>query len=290
MLAEDTRLSYSSASLLRGCETRYYHYKVAKTKRDPDSPEDTDAFIIGKSFHHILEMSKHEKPEKIGHLLEECVKKFKLPEEDTGLVHAMVLKYLRLHKKTNLVAVACEWEIKHPIVTGFIDVIFKEKDSDKWWIADLKTSKTFYATIVSRLPKDRQLNLYAAFYREIAKDLKLDPDAFQGCRYRVTTKSEAKQKKLESYNDYVLRITESNVKSYDVIVPIAKMAPKEVLKEHLRLHQISMLMRTGDYVPTQNFGNCETYFKPCEYWSKCHGECFSKLKEDLTVLIEGVEK
>ena len=95
----------------------------------------------------------------------------------------MVLKYLRLHNKSNLEAVVCEHEIIDDQVVGFIDVVFKEKDSDKWWICDLKTSSRLSSTLISRLPQDRQLNLYAYFADQIADTYGLKLDQYQGCRY-----------------------------------------------------------------------------------------------------------
>lgn len=284
-LLEDTRLSYSSATLLKGCERKYWHYKVNKTPIDSDADKDTTSFIIGKSFHHILEMSEHKKPAKIGALLEECVQKLGLAEDSTGLVHAMVLKYLRLHKKTNLDCVKCEYAINHEDVIGYVDVIFKEKDSDAWWICDLKTAKTFWPTTKARLTQDRQLNLYSYFYKDIAKEFGLNPDAFKGCRYRVTTKSTAKQKKLESYNDYVMRLTDSYIKSYDVIVPKEKMNPEGIFKEHIDLHTKTLAIRSGAETK-QNFGYCESYFKPCEYWSQCYGKNFTDCSGELDIIEE----
>lgn len=283
--SDDTRLSYSSASLLRGCEQRYYYYKVAKIDIDEDQSKDTAAFNIGKAFHHILEMSKHEKPEKIGPLLEECVKLFNIEENEVGLVHAMVLKYLRLRAKQNMRCIACEYVIKDPVIVGFIDLIEEDMDTGLWYISDLKTAKTFYATTTARLPQDRQLNLYSYFAAQIAEEFNLDLAKFAGCRYKVTTKSTAKQRKTESYNDYVMRMTDSYIKSYDIIVPLEKMDIQSVIEEHLRLHNRSMDLRSGAE-PNKNYGYCESYFKPCEYWSNCHGECFSKMKDGLEVIEE----
>lgn len=281
----DTRLSYSSASLMRGCEQRYYYYKVAKIDIDPDASKDSAAFNVGKAFHYILEESKHVKPAKMGPLLEDCVKYFNLQENEIGLVHAMVLKYLRLRSKQNMRCVGCEYVIKSDLTVGFVDLIEEDLDTGLWWISDMKTAKTFYPTTVSRLPMDRQLNLYTNYMEQIAEAYGLDPKKFGGCRYKVTTKSSAKQRKNESYNEYVMRLVDSYIKSYDIIVPKEKLNPKSVMAEHKRLHKRSLKLREGAK-PTQNFGYCESYFKPCEYWSNCHGKCFSDMKVDLEVIEE----
>lgn len=285
----DNRLSYSSASLLRGCEQKYFYYKVAKVDIDPDQSKDTKAFNIGKSFHHILEMAGHEHPSDAGmsieYLLNECVDKFDIEETDKGLVHAMVLKYLRLRKKQNMRCVRCEYSISHPKVVGFIDLIEEDLDTGLWWISDLKTAKTFYSTTAARLPKDRQLNLYACFAKQIAEVFELDYEKFGGCRYKVTTKSTAKQKKSETYEQYVMRMVDSYIKSYDVIVPKEKLHTKEVWEEFTGNYDRTMELRSGE-VPRKNFGYCESYFKPCEYWSRCHGSTFTEIKDGLEVIEE----
>lgn len=279
----DTRLSYSSANLLRGCERRYFFYKVDGVDKDKDYSDNTEAFAIGKSFHHVLEMSLHKKPEKISALLQECIDNFDLEEDKVPLVHAMVLKYLRLHKTTNLETVACEYQIKDDIVNGFVDVIFKDKDSDDWYISDLKTSSRLSSTLLSRLPLDRQLNLYTYFSDQIAKEFNLDPNKFKGCRYRLTTKSSARMRASENYNDYVLRMADL-IKTYDIIVPIDKMDPVAVYEEHKELFNRSMQLRNHMDIPKANYGYCDSYFKPCPYWSRCHGDCFSEMSDKLEVL------
>lgn len=284
----DTRLSYSSATLLKNCEQRYFNYKVAKLAKDKDV-EESNAFAMGKAFHHVLEMSMHKKPENIVNKLEECVELFGIEEEEIGQLHAMVLQYLRCRKQTELEAIACEYSIVDDNCIGFIDLIegFREGDSwGDWYITDLKTARTFWATLTARLPQDRQLNLYASFFGQIAKEFGLDPARFKGCRYRVTTKTTAKQKKTESYNDYVMRLVEAkNVKSYDIVVPVEKLNINQISNEFESLYRRSIELRNGD-VPTRNYSYCETYFKPCDYWSQCHGTCFSEMKDDLEVLKE----
>ena len=280
----DTRLSYSSANLLKNCQNRYYHYKVLGTKPDSDFNPDKSSLVIGTSFHYILEESKHQKPEKIGNMLEHCISAFNLAEEDAPLVHAMVLKYLRLHKKTNLECVACEYQIQDPTVIGFIDVIFKEKDSDTWWIVDLKTAARMSPTLLPKLPQDRQLNLYSYFYRQIATDLGLNPEAFAGCRYRLTTKSTAKMKAKENYEEFVLRLAEA-VTSYDIIIPKEKMNLEVAMSEYLDLFDLSMRLRKGQK-PTCNFTYCDSYFSPCPYFSQCHKANFTDLKDALEIITE----
>lgn len=265
------QLSHSSAALLRTCEQRFYFYKTNEPK-DSDYEEDASYLTLGSSFHYILEQTKHTKPDKISILLDHCVKELKLREQDVALVHAMVLKYLRLHKKTELECVACEVEIETDSFIGYVDAVMA--DSTGWWIVDLKTSSRFSPSILPRLKLDPQLNLYAYHADLLANKLNLDVKNFLGCRYRVTTKSIAKQRKDESYVDFVTRLIDL-VSSYDIVVPVEKMKPKQVYQDHtfFRNHGIKILSHGQG---NKNLEACNNFFKPCPYFSKCHGEEFSK--------------
>lgn len=289
----DTRLSYSSARLLQGCEQRYWHYKVSKTQQDSDVEDNTKAFAIGSSFHKVLEDNKHEellniepaeRNDLIVRELEKCVQTEGLDEKDMALTHAMLIKYLRLRKKQGFKTLACEYSIPSKLVIGFIDLI-EEDPNGGWWISDMKTAKTFWSTLVARLPQDRQINLYSHFAMDVARDLKLDLTKFKGCRYLVTTKSAAKKKANESYMDFVARMANGLIKSYAIEIPVSKLNPAAVYNEHVELHKRSMQLREGE-APTKNFGYCENYFKPCPYWSQCHGDEFTNLKEGLNVEVE----
>ena len=125
----DTRLSYSSANLLRNCEQKYNYYKVKKVEADPDSNRDNSHFDIGTAFHYVNEMSMHKKPEKIGPLLEYCVQEIGLKEESVGLVHAMLLQYWRLRERQDFEAVACEYKIDDKN----IDAYFLDYNASIWY-------------------------------------------------------------------------------------------------------------------------------------------------------------
>lgn len=293
---EDTRLSYSSANLLRNCEQKYAFYKVSKTDKDPDAGGDTSHFNLGTSFHYILEMSMHQKPEKMGQMLEYCVQELGLKEDDTGLLHAMILQYLRLRKQGNFRAIACEYKIDAKNTLGYVDVIeVVDKGQEKifdmeWTISDLKTASTFYESKIAELSKDRQLNLYGSYHEEIAKAYGLDPKKFIGCRYLVTTKSKAKQRAKESYNDFVMRLVEGkNVKSFAVFIPKALMDFKGARKEHEDLYKKSMKLRSGKAKPTKNFTYCQAYFRPCDYFSQCHGMTYTEFLENNQIIVDAIK-
>ena len=257
---------------------RYYYYKVKKEKKDKDaSSRDDSHFHIGTSFHHVLEMSMHEKPTNIDGDLEYCIQNEGLKEEDKGLVHAMVLQYLRLRKGSGFVAVACEYRIEHPDIIGFIDLVEVHEDTGDWYISDLKTAKTFYDSKIAELPSNPQLCLYASFYQEIAEKYGLDPDKFRGCRYLVCTKSSAKQQPKEDYAGYVMRMVDKKlVKAVFITIPRELMRITETREDIIRLHKRTMEIRNGA-TPIRNYTYCNSFFRPCDYFSKCHGKESSEM-------------
>lgn len=278
---DDLTLSYSSANLLRSCARKYYHHKVAKTPLDSDYDDDSEALVIGKSLHFILESTKHSKPEKIDEFLKLCTDNFKLSEDNYALVHAMTLKYLRLHKASGLECVSVEDRISNEYLTGFVDAILRDKKGN-WVLMDLKTASTLNQTLVARLPNDTQLNLYSYFAPELAKRHKLDLKKFKGCHYRVITKSKAAPRAGEDRLKFTARILEL-IKGYDIFIPIEKMNPEKFMGEHRRLWDESMLIRDSNEA-CQNFTACESFYRPCQFFSQCHGKNFSELKEALKIV------
>lgn len=285
----DTRLSYSSANLLRNCERKYYFYKVKGIEKDNDANRDTSHFNLGTSFHWILENSMHKKPDSISKDLEYSVQNLGLKEEDTGLLHAMILQYLRLRKQGDFEAVACEYKIDAATTLGYVDLIEKRPNGE-WTISDLKTAATFYESKIAELSKDRQLNLYGSYYREIAEAYDLDPEKFLGCRYLVTTKSKAKQQAKESYNDYVMRLVEKkSVKSFAIFIPKALMDFEGTRAEHEALYERSMQLRENKADPSQNFTYCQAFFRPCDYFSQCHGLTYSEFLENNQIIVDAIK-
>lgn len=275
----DTRLSYSSATLLKNCQQKYYFHKIAGTAKDPDYEENEAAFNLGKAFHWVLESNNHTQ-DRLGVLIDQAAKEFNV-EEDKALLHGMLLRYLKLHLKSGLVVVHCEMEISNEKFVGYIDAIMKESNGG-WWLVDLKTASRYSEITTAKLPKDVQLNLYSAFAKEAAIQFKLDARKFRGARYRVTTKSTARQKASEKYHEYVIRLA-NTVKSYDIAIPKKLMNPKETLQEHLEWHKFSMAMREGKVKPYKNLSYCDSYFRPCEFWSQCHGATYTECKSLLSV-------
>lgn len=283
MFETDTRLSYSSASLLMGCETRYKHYKVLGTDKDPDYEDNQEQFVIGKSFHRVLEETKHrsfkEAGLKVTTLMDRCMEEEGLSEKDVPLVHAMVLSYLREFNSHGLQCHEVEFDIQdeEKIVIGFVDALVTDNDGG-WWILDLKTSRSVRTGLAAQLPLNRQLNLYAYFYKQFAKRFGFKQKDFKGCIYSVTTKSVAKQKKDEEYPNYVLRMADS-IRTKLFFIGKEKMRPDFIYKQHLDLYKRSMELRGG--APAKmNLDYCFSYFKPCPYFSNCYGYTYTEGNEN----------
>jgi len=275
------KLSHSSAQTLMGCEQKYVFYKVENREPDPDYTK-SDSLAIGSAFHKILELSKHEKPKSITSDLKLCAedKDILLKEEDFPLVHAMVLKYLRLHNRLGLKVLGVEPEIENETTRGFIDAVMEDGEG-KWWIVDLKTFKAIFPGMLASLPRDPQLNLYAGLAAVVSEKLGLPLKKFAGCRYRITTKTTAKRKKGEEYLDYVKRLLNQYVKSYDIALGFGELDPESRLDIHDTLYKKSKALGSGKVKPLRNFGHCMNYFSPCQYWSQCHGATYSKMSETM---------
>lgn len=265
------KTSYSSMKTLQNCEQEFWHYRLAKTAPDADY-EDSDALGFGSAFHEVLEQTKHNSFPK--ELLVEAMDKHKVDITDMGPLMAMGKRYVTLHKLSDLEVVKCEQQIETPEFVGYLDMIMVDKNKF-WWIGDLKTTSRFDSkNLLPRLPKDMQLNLYAYFKDWLATFLDLDPKKFLGCRYRAVTKPKLVQKGKETLDQYVERLLDK-VDVYDVEVPYTMMDPKAAWELLIEAHQRSLQLQAGE-VPRKNYNGCISYFKPCKYFSNCHGSLFTE--------------
>lgn len=279
-----TALSHSTAKTMLLCEEKFVHYKVRNAPRDKDYEKST-ALSLGSAVHWILEKSLGDYPADIIGDLDLCESDpdIMLPNSERYLAHAMVLKLVRLNKKCGHRFVAVEPSIDNSWFTGKIDMILEGEDG-KWWIGDYKCLKSFRPDMDGRmLFRDPQLNIYASRAKDIAKLLDLDPEKFGGTRYRVCTKSSAKRQPKESEVDIVLRLVNA-VKAYDIEVPVESMNPKFAETLHKKLYKRSMDLRKDPSKAVKNYNSCMNFFKPCEYWSQCHGALYSEMQ--LKVVVE----
>lgn len=281
----DLRLSYSSAQDMRLCEQRWYHRKVANTPVDEDY-EEGDHFMIGKAFHHVLEMTKHEKPKKMSRWLKECTEHedIGLPKEYYPLITAMVTRYCKLHKKIGLEVVCVEEKMEEEdFFLGYADAVMKN-DKGHWWVVDLKTAKSFRADYIPPLIKNTQLSLYALYAMPIAEKYGLNPKKFKGARYRTTMKPGLKRKANETDGAYAKRLFEA-CNSYDVELPL-KYLDMDAVDEHEIVQQRTKSLLKGLDKPRRNYSSCTAFFKPCPYFSKCHGIGFEEAIDEIKVIEE----
>lgn len=280
-------LSYSSSQLLQGCQTKYYFTKVVKLPPDPDSEDSRLAMDMGTIFHAILEENNHEVE---GVEIQSLEKYFKAEglgkeinfEEHGPLMVAMLQKYKKLHKEQGLKAIACEVEVIDEKFIGYIDVLMHDPKNGDWFIVDLKTSGRFDPKIAARLPSDPQLNLYAYYSAALAEKFNLPLSKYRGALYRVTTKTTTKKKDGETFMAYSKRL-EKSVDSYQITVPHELMAPEETRDNFLRMYQLKEDIRTGAVKPSKNLSFCDSYFRPCQFWSKCHGKLHGQMAGQLDI-------
>lgn len=284
----DVRLSYSSLGTLQTCEQKFAHYKIYKTPNDPDY-EESDALAIGKAFHQVLEKTNHKAVHNKD--VDEALMDHNVPKINKNIIIAMAMKAVEINKASGLEVIMCEFEISHMDYVGYIDFIavegsrkLSESLFDKyWWMGDLKSAGNYDAKLIPRLPLDLQLNLYAYFVPEIARALGLDTAKFRGFKYRQVTKSKATQADNESDAEFIKRLItpakdrynpsgpwKAPVEVRDFTIPFFTMKPKmawDIIQENLiRARELQQ----GE-APKRNFKACMDFFKPCQYFSQCHG-------------------
>jgi hypothetical protein len=189
----------------------------------------------------------------------------------------MLRKYKILHGTLGCEVPAVEMKISDDNFVGYMDILLK--DDRGYWISDIKTAAMVSGFLRARLPKDRQLNLYVSKVLEIYGHEEW-AQKLQGCKYRVITKSKTKRKKDEGFIDYSNRLFKS-IRAVEYEIPLELMDFKTAGEDFE-----SLIVRRNEIwagAPTsQNYNFCESYFKPCEFWSQCHGRLFSlesKVKE-----------
>lgn len=278
------RISYSSSNLIQGCQRRFWHEKIAKTSHDSDYIDDSTALRLGKAFHQVLEDVGHRKKDLKKPIFEKAFEDNAInTDTERCYIYAMVHKYLALHGKSGLRVKFCEVEIgEQDKYIGYVDAIMIDRNGN-WWIVDLKTAGRLSNSLLSRLSRDPQLNLYSHFRDQIAEKCSLDPLKFAGTRYRVTTKPTIKLNKKESTSEFIKRCFD-RIESYDIGIPATDLSPEESYRHIMSLRDRAIeLEDTPEKLVPQNFTYCETYFRPCPYWSHCYGCTFSEAAEQYSI-------
>lgn len=265
-------LSYSSMNEIIGCEHKYALRKVLEAEPDSDYSKETDAMDLGTVVHACLEACKHDLTGFKYVDVVEQIKEFPEtlePSKHGPLVWSMLRHYKDLHEDAGLQAAEVELELTLPKeFKGFVDLVLDDQEGGGVWITDLKTAASISRFLKSRLPNDPQLNLYAYYFQKMFPERKV-----LGCRYRVITKSRLKQRKDETTREFSNRIY-AGINAYEYVIPIEKMDPdthyKRFKKVKARQNQLHK-----NVVAAKNYLHCESYFRPCEYWSRCHGKNFT---------------
>jgi len=282
-----TQLSPSSFGEFSACQRKYFYRKVMKYENDPDCPEDNEPFQVGKAFHQVLENRRHDLK---GLTLKEVALVAAaegIEDEDTwAMIFAMLGAYKKVFDREGLKVAGCEIQITSNNFTGFVDVVLQDSYGH-WWIGDMKTVGLWSDSTIQTLPSHPQLNLYAKHYELIAYATDLDPNKFLGVAYLATTKSRIKRKAKELLEDFVGRLSES-VKSIWVYIPRSVLVIKEVSEAHGIAASFigSHAAEDKEELFNRNYGNCMSYFKPCQFYSRCHTRLFT---EDVGVRVETSE-
>jgi len=297
------RLSYSSMNLIQGCQRKWMHYKVNKTAPDP-TDETKNYFEVGSAFHLIQEMLFHnldnlelsDNPmfsptEKILDALttefkQMCIDEVGLNPEDWILVAALAYGYLVQVRESfpELKCISVEKEIYTEDYIGYADAIFINEALRLYYIIDLKTaSRGLSEVAIKKLPKNVQLNLYAhPEYRKILKEKSdiADDFKFGGVGYFSAVKpklSYLNKDTDQSYFEKLIGKTLNKANMDLLLIPATHLAPHKAYNLHKHLYSLSQNLRKGITPPLPNYNFCEAYFKPCEYFSQCHGEkCATK--------------
>ncbi len=262
------KLSYSSMSTLQSCEQKYTYYKVRETPKDSDHVE-SDALGLGKAFHQVLERTLH-----LGMndaLITEAMEEHKVDPSEKMLLVVMIRKYLEFRKASGYKVIKCELPLETSEYRGFIDFIAVR--GNEFFIGDLKTAGRHDENILSRLPLDPQLNLYAHFADELYIAIpELAGRVFGGCLYNQTIKSKAVTNKG----------LENGVKVIEMLIPASYLNPEAVWSLFNDVHNRAIELHAGE-VPKKNLAACFNYFKPCEYFSQCYGKTFTENKNKIIV-------
>jgi hypothetical protein len=279
----DTRLSYSSMNTINACEQKYFHYKILGSSKDPDFEESFEAFNFGTAFHYVNEKTQHLYPKsksELEVLLTFCQTRYDLDNESRLKLKACLIKYWDMSTKSGLTCVlnGIEVEVSNSEYIGYVDAVMWEPDKS-WWIVDLKTAGMLDKGTIAHLGKNEQLNLYSYFVPQISEKLNLDPLRFKGCRYRVTLKSKMTYGKKDTDETFTKRVL-ATIKTYDYVVDKKELDPVGAYLKYKKSYYRSQKFRdpnTSHAPPEKNYKACFDYFRPCEYWSNCHGgETFTK--------------
>jgi hypothetical protein len=280
-------VSPSSAETVLSCEQKYVHDKVLKTPVDADASS-KEKMDQGSAFHWVLEKTWHEESEWTRELCMQACEKYDTldPVIHGAIIGAAHKQYYRVHKKSCLEVVAVEHEIFDDNVIGYIDATLVDKN-DWWWMCDMKSKGSWKESYAVDLHEDLQLNTYALFAEEVAKDLKLDPRKFAGCLYRVA-QMPPKPKTVAIIPRGVKNLTPEEIEAarfdslanrlqvamFQAVVRVEDMNLKTTWQTLMRARKKMLRLWDDPGSAVRNIKDCAKYQGyQCNWWSRCHGGC-----------------
>lgn len=261
-------LSYSSWNEILGCEQKYAFRKILQVGPDPDYVEETEALDVGSVLHKVLEDCNHELAGFKIETLKKVMNAYPYLDFETHgpLLWAMLRRYKLLHTSVGLRFLSVELQLEDQSMIGFVDLVLQ--DQDGVWVTDLKSAASVSRFLKARLKDDRQLNLYTAKFLE-----KFDKKVL-GAKYRVVTKSRLKRRKDESFKDFSERIY-NGIEAVEYTIPIEIMSLDTTMQAFNQAKEKQKAL-FKNAVPVRNFNFCESYYRPCQFWSRCHGQNFTE--------------
>jgi len=283
-------LSNSGMNRYAACPMKAYLYST-KAEIDSDSDPDTLPLQIGKTFHDVLEKTLHDRSKFKMSILSKAAEENgpDLELRDIDLIYVYLMGYYELHEKSGLRVVKVELKIETEDFLGYLDVILVDPQGF-WYIADMKVLATVSPQLVAALHRDQQLNLYASKIGQILHALpELKFGHFAGVMYRVVQKSKANRKETETLEEFDNRLRvkmgSRKVKFYQLLVKPEGLDVKYFKSLHKHYYKrASEMMLTKPENPLRNYKSCYDYFRPCEYWSRCHSKNFTECQANFTTI------
>jgi len=279
-------LSCSSAGMLQTCERKFVHRYILKTRDDPDwiTP---GYFKFGRAFHEVLDVFNHDYRKFDRQIfLDICKKKHLLSTDDAAKLAACLRSYFATFPPTRFEIIGKEVKFKSKLLMGVIDLVLREVEGERWWLADTKTTGIKFEPreiVKAKLVNDPQIGVYTAFATEIAGYCGANPEHFQGFLYRQIEKPRIRMKPDETFDDFnrrcgepparEIRIDRDEIKHHEAYDNFLK------LSERVWALQQRIEEENSIDCSTQNMKSCVEFGTPCQYFSRCYGKTDAQSKE-----------
>jgi len=293
------KLSHSARTTLYTCQRKWLFAKT-HVEKDFDAPDDEN-LRFGSAVHHVLEHTNRvrQDQERILELTREAGEKYRMGHKLHGIYYC-AQNYFDMHLKSGLECLYSEVRFDLGWWVGIVDEILYDNTHKVWWIGDTKTTgRAEIEKWTASLKFDPQMMTYAAFHIEIARvlqDPKIRPENFAGCRYRPTLKlgdtRDAEPLPEETCHDYWVRQIGKKIRgkvkaekecAWDFVIEYGAGDIYKLRSDHIRHLLSDLCLAENIYhyrqIASRNYGSCMAWFRPCEYWSRCHGgRCYTNTK------------